>query len=131
VTRVKAAVSYFGLVFTAGFVLGIVRVLWVIPAFGARTAELLEMPLMIGVMIIAARWTVRRFELPGGFKSRLGVGLAALGLMLLAEIGVVIAGSEASISEYIARKDPVSGTAYLLALGLFSILPSLLPQTRP
>jgi hypothetical protein len=126
--RFKAAASYFGLVFAAGFGLGIVRVFWVVPVLGVRTAELLEMPLMLGVMIIAARWTVRRFNL-SGFKSRLGVGLAALGLMLIAEIGVVIA-SEASISDYIAQKDAVSGTAYLLSLGLFSILPSLLSQTH-
>lgn len=38
----KAAATYFGWVFGAGFLLGTIRVLWVVPRFGTRTAELLE-----------------------------------------------------------------------------------------
>jgi hypothetical protein len=37
---VKASVLYFTLVFGAGFVLGTIRTLWVVPRVGARTAEL-------------------------------------------------------------------------------------------
>ncbi len=44
----RAAVFYFLLVFGAGFLLGIGRVLLIVPLLGERTAELLEMPLMLG-----------------------------------------------------------------------------------
>jgi hypothetical protein len=40
----KAGVVYFALVFGAGFVLGTIRTLWVVAFFGARKAELMEMP---------------------------------------------------------------------------------------
>ena len=36
----KAGVLYFALVFGAGFVLGTIRILWVVPSFGTRMAEL-------------------------------------------------------------------------------------------
>jgi hypothetical protein len=34
----KAGVLYFALVFGAGFVLGTIRILWIVPSFGTRTA---------------------------------------------------------------------------------------------
>jgi hypothetical protein len=42
----KAAAAYFALVFGTGFVLGTIRVLWVVPQLGLRNAELLEQPIM-------------------------------------------------------------------------------------
>ncbi len=51
----KAAAYYFAAVFGAGFVLGTVRVLWLAPQLGARAAELLETPIMLVVMLVAAR----------------------------------------------------------------------------
>jgi hypothetical protein len=38
---VKAACLYFGLVFAAGFALGVIRVLLLVPRLGVRTAELI------------------------------------------------------------------------------------------
>ena len=58
----KAAAFYFALVFGAGFVLGMVRVLGVAPRLGTRAAELIEAPLMLAATVLAARWTVRRCD---------------------------------------------------------------------
>jgi hypothetical protein len=55
----KAGALYFALVFAAGFVLGAVRTLWIVPVFGTRTAELMESAIMFVVTIIAATWVVR------------------------------------------------------------------------
>jgi hypothetical protein len=43
----KAGVLYFTLVFGAGFVLGPMRILCLVPRVGTRTAELMEMPMML------------------------------------------------------------------------------------
>lgn len=51
----KAGALYYALVFGAGFVLGPIRVLWVVPRSGERTAELMETPIMLVVTILAAR----------------------------------------------------------------------------
>ncbi|HEX4920487.1 MAG TPA: hypothetical protein VFV92_07080, partial [Candidatus Bathyarchaeia archaeon] len=59
----KAGVLYFGLVFGVGFVLGTIRTLWVVPRVGTRKAELMEMPIMLVVTILAA-WTVLHLDVP-------------------------------------------------------------------
>ena len=45
----RAGLFYFLVVFSSGFMLGIIRILWVVPRFGNRAAELMEMPLMLMV----------------------------------------------------------------------------------
>ena len=45
----KAGVLYFAIVFGAGFVPGSIRVPWIVPHFGERTAELMETPIMFVV----------------------------------------------------------------------------------
>ena len=122
---VKAGVLYFTLVFGAGFILGTIRTLWVVPRVGERTAELMEMPIMLAVTIVAARWTVLHLSVPINFSARLGMGCMALVLMLTAEFGVVLWIRGLSIKEYFATRDPVAGAAYYLLLAVFAIMPLL------
>jgi hypothetical protein len=121
----KAGALYFAIVFGAGFVLGIIRTLWAVPRFGTRMAELMETPIMFVVTILAARWTVRRVAVPPKPLSRLGMGCVGLGLMLVAEFGLVLWLRGLSISDYLASRDPVSGTVYYVMLGVFCIMPLL------
>jgi hypothetical protein len=121
----KAGALYFVLVFGAGFVLGPLRLLWLIPRFGTRVAELMEMPVMLLVTIAAARWITRRLAVPSTPAARLGMGGLALGLLLTAEFTLVLQLRGLTISEYLANRDPVSGTAYYLMLGAFAVMPLL------
>ena len=127
----KAAAFYFLLAFAAGFALGTVRVLWAVPRFGERAAELMEMPLMLVAIILAARWTMRRFTVLPETSANMSIGLIALGLLLVTEFTVVLRLRGLSISEYIAGRDPVSGVAYVLMLFAFALLPSLTARLRP
>jgi hypothetical protein len=86
----KAGMLYFVFVFGAGFLLGPIRILWVVPRLGTRVAELLEAPIMFVITIVAARQIVRRLAVPLKPSSRLGMGGIALGLMLIAEFTLVL-----------------------------------------
>ena len=83
---------------------------------------------MLVVTIVAARWTVLRLAVPSVPPARLGMGGVALVLMLVAEFGLVLWLRGLSIREYLATRDPVSGTVYYLMLALFAIMPLLLDR---
>ena len=119
----KPALLYFFMVFGAGFILGPFRVLLIVPEIGTRWAELLEMPIMGTVIYFAAGYLNKRFPLsPSG---RLGVGLAALGCTIAAELAVAVFLQDRSIGDALFNRDPVSGTAYYALLGFFAIMPWL------
>ena len=121
----KAGVLYFALVFGAGFVLGAARTLWVVPRVGARKGKLIEMPIMLVVTIVAARWIVLHFGITSEALVRLGVGGIALGFMLVVEFGPVLWMRGLSIKQYFATRDRVSGTVYYVMLGVFAVMPFL------
>ena len=124
----RAGVFYFAFVFGAGFVLGTIRTLWVVPRAGTRMAELMETPIMLVVTIVAARWIVLRLAVPSEPSARLGMGCIALALLLVAEFGFVLWLRGMSIREYLATRDPVSGTVYYVMLVVFAIMPLLLAR---
>lgn len=125
----KAGALYFGVVFAAGFVLGTIRVIWVVPRFGERAAELIEAPIMLAVTILAARWAVQRRAVAPVALQRLGMGFM-LGLLLVAELVVVLLVRGLTVGQYIAGRDAVSGTVYLALLAVFAVMPLLVGRWR-
>jgi hypothetical protein len=126
---VGGGAAYFLIVFDIGFVLGVVRTLWLVPWLGVRWAELLEIPVMLVVIYWAARWVSRWFRL--GEEPRpvqTGVGLVGLLLLLGAELGLALQLGGQSAAAYVASRDPVSGTAYALSLVLFVLMPTLVTR---
>lgn len=121
----KAGGLYFAAVFAAGFALGTLRVLYVLPRLGQRHAELLEAPVMLAVTIFAARWVVRRQHLPNRSATRLGTGLVALALMLAAELFVVLVLRGLTLRQYLTSRDPAAGIVYVAMLGIFAVMPLL------
>jgi hypothetical protein len=82
----------------------------------------MEAPIMLGVTVLAAYWTVRYLTIPPAPSKRLGLGFVALGLLLAAEFTMMLSLRGLSIAEYVATRDPVSGTVYLVMLALFAIM---------
>lgn len=118
----RAAAIYFAWVFAIGFGLGAVRVTFLVPRCGERTAELLELPIMVLATTLVAR---RRQRRTAAFTPRqqLAVGGLAFGLLLTAEfsLGFVLAGR--TPLESVLAHDPVSGAVYYLALVWFALAP--------
>jgi GNAT superfamily N-acetyltransferase len=120
-----AASAYFGIVFGVGFLLGAIRVPLLVPRIGERYAELAEMPLMFVAIFLAAGYVLRRFSrirTPGAW---LLVGFLALTMLVLSELLLAVVLSDRGIVEYIASRDPVSGSVYLGMLIVFAIMPRL------
>lgn len=124
--RFKAGMLYFAVVLGTGFILGLVRVPFIVPRLGERYAELAEMPIMFIVIVIAARHIVRRYTLDPDVGIRLQVGFLALALAVSAELLLVTLIQTRSIAQYIASRDPVSGSVYILLLLLYALMPAML-----
>jgi len=116
-------------VFGAGFLLGPVRVLALEPRIGVRAAEGVEAPFMATAILLAARWVVKHFGL-GTRVERLGAGVLALALVLVAEAGLVGVVRGMAPGEYVASRDPVAGGVHVALLLLQAAAP-LLVGRRP
>jgi hypothetical protein len=120
---VRLAAIYFGVIFGTGFLLGPLRVMFLEPRVGARLAELLEMPFVLAVSILAALRLIRvtGFNmtplqcLASGFLA--GSGILAADVL----VGVFLRGM--TLAEIFLHRDPYSGTAYYLSLSLCVALP--------
>jgi hypothetical protein len=122
---IRAALVYFALVLGTGFLLGMVRVPFVVPRIGERWAELAEMPLMAAAIFLAAGYVLRHFpavHLPG---RALAVGFLALTLSVFAELGLVVALQSQTLGEYLSSRDRISGSVYLAMLVVFALMPRL------
>lgn len=116
------AVVYFAAVFAVGFALGALRVTLVVPALGERIAELAEMPFMIAASVFFAWRFVRRWRL--SVVAALVGGILALALLLGAELTLVATLRGLTLEQYLASRDPVSGSAYVAALCVFMLAPA-------
>jgi len=123
ISLLKWAVIYFALVFGAGFALGTVRVLWLIPRVGTRAAELIESPFMLLSTVLAAWWVVHRFGRGRESRTFLGVGLIAVGLVLFADLAVGVGLRGMTPSGVFTERDAVSGPVYYGLLSLYAFMP--------
>lgn len=125
-----AGTIYFVLVFGAGFILGPIRVLYLAPAVGEFYAELIELPIMLCVIVAAARFIVLRFRsrdiTATGF---LIVGAIALAFMLVGEFGLVLTLREQSLEDYFQNRDLISATLYYASLIFYWLAPYLFARS--
>ena len=116
---------YFALVLGTGFVLGIFRVPFLVPRIGERWAELAEMPIMAAAIFLSAGYILRRFPEVDSPRRALIVGFLALALLICAELGLAVLLQSQTLAEYIASRDKVSGSVYLVMLLVFALMPRL------
>lgn len=121
---ILSSLGYFALVFGAGFVLGALRTLYVAPALGEDRAQLVEAPLMLVVIVLAAHRLARRWR--GSSSGLLGVGVLAAGLVLVADVAVGVGLRGMSLAEIFLGRAALAALAYYGLLAVFAVLPALL-----
>ena len=128
--NVRAAMLYFLTVFAAGFLLGPIRVLLLEPWLGPLAAVLCEAPVMIAAMFLAARWAVRRHDVPNG-EDRIVMGAFAFGLLILAEFSgsVLLRGDPPAA--YLQHLTTPAGLVSLVLFVLFGAMPSWVHPRLP
>lgn len=122
---IRAALVYFAIVLGTGFLLGMIRVPFVVPRIGERWAELAEMPIMGVTIFLAAGFVLRRFPAIRPPRRALAVGFLALALSVAAELGLAAVLQSGTLVEYLASRDRVSGSVYLAVLLVFALMPRL------
>ncbi len=124
-TLLRISALYFIIVFSAGFALGVVRVLAVADLIGERYAELAEMPVMLLICGIAAHYLTGRYATSLNLGRAALVGMIALLMLLAIEFSFVLSIRGLTMAEYLAGRDPVAGGAYIIGLIWFAAAPMI------
>lgn len=114
----RAAGIYFGLVWLAGFVFGVVRELILTPLMGHVWAQLGEAPFMAIVTWMVAGFVMKRNSVPP-----IALGLLATALLLIVETAFAIGIRGQSIATYLDAYDVTQGTVFPLLIIWFAIAP--------
>lgn len=119
----RAGVFYFATVFAAGFLLGTLRVLLLIPILGEVPAVLIELPVMLGISWISARWLIDRFAVPPDFASLGAMGAVGFALLMLAETLLGLLAFGRSIADQTDAALSLPGAMGLSAQVAFGLMP--------
>ena len=119
---VTGAAAYWGIIFALGFVLGTVRVLWVIPRVGLIPATLLELPIILAASWFAAGWIVRRFAIESG-REALVLGVLAFAILIAAECALAAALAGETPAQWLAGLRQPHALLGLAGQMVFAVMP--------
>jgi hypothetical protein len=130
-SALKAGVAYFLLIFAAGFLLGTVRVVLLVPGFGELTAVLIELPIMLAISWFACRWLVAHLAVPSTFIARPAMGASAFLLLMAAEaaLALILFGQPPEL--FLAGFTHAVGLIGLAGQIAFALMPLLDASRRP
>ncbi len=128
---IAAIALYFGIVFGAGFLLGPIRVFWLEPSVGPLPAVLVEMPVLLVAMVVAARWSPRKAGMSTSMRALALMGLGALTLVLAADFSVGRWLRGLSPEEQLRHFSTPEGIVYAASLVLFAAMPVIVHALGP
>ncbi|MEY3730650.1 MAG: hypothetical protein RLZZ57_1406 [Pseudomonadota bacterium] len=120
---IKAGAVYFLLLYVIGFLLGATRELLLAPRFGVAVASALEALPMLAAIFHFAPLIARRFGVVPKSGGRIVMGLAALALLIGAEIAMTRAMRGLSPAEWLAHFASFEGVIYAALLLAFAAMP--------
>jgi len=122
----RAGFVYFALVFTAGFVLGTIRIFITLPHLGPTLAVLVEIPVILAICWFAAKWIVGKLAVPAVIADRLVMGFAAFAFLMFAEFVLAIAGFGLTLVGSLRVLATPQGAIGLASQMFFALFPYLL-----
>ena len=125
------AAAYFAIVFAFAFALGTVRVLLIAPRVGELAGAAIELPIVLAISWLISRRVMRRWQVPGDAGSRLFVGLAALAMLLAAEILLGVTLFDRDLAGQLAAMTRGSGALGLAAQIVFGLIPLVQARAGP
>lgn len=126
---IKAGAIYFAAVFAAGFVLGALRTLVLVPHVGAVLAVMIELPLILGFAWWVCARILRRLCLSRG--EAVVMGAVAFSLLMLGEAGISSWLAGRSLSEHLALYGQAPHVLGLVGQLGFAGFPWLQSRLRP
>lgn len=126
----KAGIAYFAAVFAAGFVLGTLRVLLLVPRLGEAAAVLIELPVILLVSWFVCRSLVGRFAVPALAQARLAMGGIAFALLMGAELALAVFVFDRSLAGHWQHYTTLSGSLGLAGQIAFAAFPYLQMKLR-
>lgn len=127
---VLAGLAYFAIVFAAGFALGAIRVVLLIPRIGETVAVLIELPVILTVAWIASRWLVTKFDVPRQSGPRLLMGGAAFLTLMCAELGLSMLAFGRTVVDHLDQYHTIHGLLGLAGQVMFGLFPLITAHFR-
>jgi hypothetical protein len=118
----SAAIAYWAVVFALGFVLGTIRVTWIIPLVGLLPATALELPLILVASWFTAGWLVRRFTIERP-SDALAVGALAFAILMAAECALAAALLGQSAAQWLTGLAEPHALLGLAGQAVFALMP--------
>lgn len=118
-----ASAAYFSMVFAAGFALGTIRTLLLVPRTGELAAVALELPLMLIISWYACGRALRRHPVPAGAASHAAMGALAFTFLLVAELVLTLTAFRGTPATFAANLVTVPGALGLAGQIAFALFP--------
>lgn len=121
-----AGLSYGLIVFGFGFVLGVIRTFVLLPVVSPVTAVLIELPFMLLISWLVARWLVARHRVPALSEARAAMGALGFAVLMSFELALAYLLYGLRPAEYlplVVQPEALPGLAGQL---VFAVIPLLL-----
>ena len=120
----RAGIFYFATVFVAGFALGTIRTLFLVPRIGEFGAVIIELPFMLAASWLACTWILRRMSLVASFAGALVMGLVAFACLMLAEFSLAALLLDQTPATYLNNMLEPAGLLGLIGQMMFAAMPA-------
>ncbi|MGI9426364.1 MAG: hypothetical protein ACR2PA_24510 [Hyphomicrobiaceae bacterium] len=126
-----AGASYFAVVMAAGFVLGVIRILVLVPSVGESAAVAVELPVMLVFCWYVCGFLVRTFAVPRSAMPRLSMGILAFVLLMIAEVGLSVFLFERSLADHLRHVGSTPGLMGFAGQVAFALFPVVQMASEP